>query len=186
MPSVQTMTDARKNLLIAFVPESEAPAIWKAYSYIVKGYIDVCPDPASVDIDNAPRADRLDTMIKEQLVALAKSGVTAPLKKLSRAAYVALSPDYGAHGVDDIPAVIVHRRLHQSDFLLTEYRDLSERQKSGVASSGWTVQVFSARGEPSTVKRTFPLWGVEVDNKIDNMVKAIAFYREALKQRQIL
>ena len=168
------------------VPGDEVKKMHDALSAVWGGYLRAVP--AGLDesmVEDPPVADKLDTEIRKSLVSLAKDGIVSPLTKMAWVSYAALSDNYALEGIDEKYAVmwIIHRRLHTSDFYLTEYRRLQENEEN----SRWTVTVMSPDGKSMVQReRVFPMWGLEAKHGLDNYQKAKAWYRQRLMERQII
>jgi hypothetical protein len=168
------------------VPGDEVESIYGSLRQIWTAYLRAVPASlGEADIEVPPEQERLDAEIRKALVALAKSNVVSPLTKMSWTSYAVLSDNYALTGHEEHYLVvwIIHRRLHTSDFFLTEYRRLKDNEES----KRWTVTVTSPDGKSVVQReRVFPMWGLEVKHGLDNYQKAKAWYRAQLIARKIV
>lgn len=184
--SFPQMSRGHAALAEELVPGDEVKKMHDALSSVWGGYLRAVP--SEIDermIDSPPVPEKLDSEIRKVLVTLAKDGIVSPLTKLAWLSYSVFSDNYALDGVDEkyLVAWIIHRRLHTSDFYLTEYRRLQENEENG----RWTVTVMSPDGKSIVQReRVFPMWGLEVKHGLDNYQKAKAWYRQQLMERQII
>lgn len=182
-PLIPGLTDRRRELIHQLVPEDEVDALYARYAESMKAYLAVAPELTPGAVEHPPEAKKLDAILKLALVALAQGRVRGALKKLSWVSFSVFDPDHALDWNDprNILAAIVHTRLSQTDFYLSEYRELMDND----GKPDWYVKV---RGPSGVIRRirVFPMWGIEHLHHLDNHKKAMAWYRVALMERGIV
>jgi len=184
-PLIPSMTDRRRELASTHIPGDEVDRVYEAYKSVMAEYISVADRISPQLIENPPQTEKLDASIKSALVTMAKARIKGGLGKIAWMSFVVFDPDYTMDWQDEklLPAAVVHRRLHQSDFYLSEFRLL----KSHAKDVDWTVTVQSPDSKSVVQKRReFPMWGLEHKHNLDNHPKAQAWYRAQLQARGIV
>jgi len=183
--SIPELTDGGRELATSLVPGDEVDFVYAQYraalsDVVRKSSVQFLPD----HVDNPPEPKMLDQAIRKQLIAIAKRGIMGGLAKMAWVSYVVIADEYllSESRVEMLPAAVLHRRLHQSDFYLSEFRRLQENE----SSKAWTVTLQSPDGKSVVQKmREFPMWGIEHENKLDNYKKAKAWYKAQLMERSL-
>ena len=185
-PVVPSLTDKRRELASSVIPGDEVGRVYSAYKSCLSALIKAYTSPPDVaDIKDPPRELGVDVLIRTELVGLASGGIRNGLSKLAWMSFAVFDPDYTLDWEDDryIPAAVLHRRLYQSDFYLSEFRLLKQNR----GNDAWYVQMRSPDGGGVVQKRrVFPMWGIEVRHGLDNHEKALAWYRSRLRERGIV
>lgn len=185
-PIIPSFTDKRREAAEGLIPGDETDFVYEAYKECLSKFIASLPAPLVVtDIENPRDPAEMDSLIKSALVSMAKKRVRGGLAKLAWMSHVCFDPDMALDWSDakHLPMAVLHRRIHQSDFYLSEFRALSEHSDG----SDWKVQVRSPDGSGVVMKdRVFPMWGIEFTHGLDNHLKAQAWYRTQLKERGIV
>lgn len=181
---IPELQSGHRALASELIPGDEVDLIYKALSAVYAAYLRVSSELVESSVDDPPMQASLDAAIRTELVALAKAQIVSPLSKLAWMGYVVISDSYALNPEPQyLLAWVVHRRLHLSDFYLSELRRLQENAET----KRWQVTVVSPDGKSTVqVDRVFPMWGIEVRNGLDNYQKAKAWYRKQLMDRQII
>lgn len=170
----------------SLIPGDEVDRVYACFTKV----LDTVARRASVEfapehVEDPPDPVKMDIAVRDGLVEMAKHGVRGGLSKLTWMSYALTADDYllREHRPDMLAAAVLHRRLHQSDFYLSEFRRLQANE----ASKTWTVTVQSPDGKSVVQKpRVFPMWGLEVENGLNNHQKAKAWYRSRLRERRMI
>ena len=170
-------------LVAEVVPSDELDAVMDSHRRLKIKWENVAPDPEEINILELQDSSVFDGYVKEELVLLSGKGVRNSLKKLAWTAFCLFDPEYMKdwnEGENRVQSAMVHR-LSETDVFLTEYREI-KAHKEGV----WLVSFQSDTGEVIQRERVFPFWGREHKLGLDSKEKATKFYRQQLKERQIL